>query len=332
MIRNEYVAGEPYDRMFPRIILDTKKHIKENNDDGLFLYTGVTGAGKSTLMEHSMSAYSMCPDAKDICITQESFAIRQYENTIRGLNGEKDVQLAYDEASITKKRHAEKYVKDVVDLYMINRAAGIMHHWCWPNLKGIHNDFINERVKGVFFIYTKQKFKPRRYVFYPKDHLMKMLELGISLNSFNLKKHRKKYGYFIGCFTKYDGSLQEGYLKNKTDSILEISKSFADKYSGKKEKSVGGNSASVKDSDDVSRVVGALAVRTYIQQKYNDNFTLNQIKSCLDRKFKSYKCQVGQIPSIVDDLRARYITNTYAPPLPINNRAKDEILTDEVKE
>jgi hypothetical protein len=57
-----------------------------------------------------------------------------------------------------------------------------------------------------------------------------MLDDGLDINTFSLRKHRKKYGTYQGCYNKYEGPLLEAYKEIKMESALKISEDFASKW------------------------------------------------------------------------------------------------------
>jgi hypothetical protein len=146
------------------------------------------------------------------------------------VQGEKDLFLALDEANVGRRDAMSAWVKDVITIYMTNRVFGILHLWAWPSAQLIDKLFIQERVAGLFFCYTKENDKPRQYVFFKKNNLLRMLDDGFDLNTFSLRKHRKKYGTYVGCYNKYEGPLLEAYKEIKLDSALKISEEFMSKW------------------------------------------------------------------------------------------------------
>jgi hypothetical protein len=318
LIRNNYRSGQPVDDMLPKIILSMKKSMELNNDDSLVMISGLTGVGKSTLEQHIMTIYCEKPDPADICITRKSFAQRQLVATKRGLNKEKDVVLAYDEAGVTGKNHGQSFIKDIQDLYMINRAAGILHLWCWPNFKGITRSFIDERIRGVFFCFTKSANRPRKYVFYTKDGIMSMLDKGIELTTHNLKTNRHKYGYYIGCFTKYAGVLTEGYAQNKKESIIQMSQDFASKHGG-----VAIDSTPIKPLKDE---YGCEALRRYIMENFGETYTVGTVKRAIERLGYISKVPNTHLSSVINELRNKQSSGLAFGAMPFNNRAVEKII------
>lgn len=228
--RAPYRAGQPTDDMLPKLVGSAKSNMIKGNDDRLFLIVGDTGSGKSTLLQHIITWYSPAPNVNNIVLRRQDFAVQQHAVNEQSQQGIKDLFLGLDEASVGRRDAMSSWVKDIINLYMTNRVFGILHLWAWPSAKLIESTFIEERIAGIFFCYTKDHDKPRRYVFFKKADLLKMIEDGLELSNYNLKKYRNKYGTYRGCYIKYTGPLLEAYKEIKIESALKISEEFKNKW------------------------------------------------------------------------------------------------------
>lgn len=227
-----YTHNKGTDDWFPDLIDSGKKHMKDNNDDTLFLFIGETGTGKSNLALHALETYNPNVGSEAIALRKDDWAKKQYECVERFSKGQKDNQLLWDEASNISRDAMSTFMKDVIKLMYQNRAAQIMHYWCWPSLRIFEKEFLYERVKGVFFCYGKWSGLPRIYYFFPKKSINAMLEDGLELTNYNLKKNAAKYALYKGRFTKYTGKLLDSYADIKAEGVVSASKEFKEKYSG----------------------------------------------------------------------------------------------------
>jgi hypothetical protein len=118
----------------------------------------------------------------------------------------------------------------MIDLYFSIRGLQIFHWWSNPSINIIDKEFIEERIKGVIFIATKEKTRPRMYYYFRKTDLLKIWEKFKSLNLNLLKKISKDYAYYRGWFKDYKGDLLQPYLEKKDKRMDEKVEDFFDKY------------------------------------------------------------------------------------------------------
>jgi len=110
------------------------------------------------------------------------------------------------------------------------RYLKILHMWCWPSLKSVDRRFVEERVNGVFFCYTKEKFNPRSYAYFPKSSILRMMDDDVRLNVHNLKKSINKYAMWVGKFKDYNGPAKAQYLEMKSVKGSDAVDEFADEF------------------------------------------------------------------------------------------------------
>jgi hypothetical protein len=115
---------------------------------------------------------------------------------------------------------------------MKNRFLNGFHIWCWPSLKAVDRRFVEERVNGVFFCYTKEQDKPRSYAYFSKQSILRMIDNKLPLNYYNLRKQKDKYASWLGKYRDYNGKLKQEYLETKHqggfDSVDEFFNDFGD--------------------------------------------------------------------------------------------------------
>lgn len=213
-----YNYSDKYDEYLPRVIAAAREDIKENNDDRLFICVGPTGVGKSMLAFHILDNYTQGDVHLDyLAASRESFAVAIKKLKDKFEQGNKGLPLWFDEADSDNLEQNAKWNKRLFSLYMKIRFLNGFHIWCWPSLKAVDRRFVEERVNGIFFCYTKEQNKPRSYAFFPKQSILRMIDNKLPLNYYNLRKQKEKYAAWIGKYRDYTGKLKEEYLKIKHD-------------------------------------------------------------------------------------------------------------------
>ena len=227
MIEAKYEKGRGFDSVFLRIIDDTYGKLNVGEDDFLLLCCGTPGTGKSMLMLHALDHYLKEKGSMDyVGLDKEDFA--------KALRNTKDQPLprfcANDEANISKRDSLAKYNKELIDLYLSIRGLRIFHWWNNPSLDILDKHFIEERIKGVIFIATKETKRPRVYYYFRKKDLLKMWEKYGNLKLNLLKKVKKQYAYYKGWFKDYNGPLKAAYMLKKNKRMDVKVDGFFDKY------------------------------------------------------------------------------------------------------
>lgn len=230
MRRCPYVPEALHDEGLSFVVRSTKKHMVDNEDDTLLVIVGPPGSGKSMLAMHLVSEFTPSPSAEQFALTQESLA-RAHDRAVKWFHeGVPDRYVVYDEADVGRRQSLSEWNKDVLSLYMTNRIFGILHVWCWPSLHLLDQAFVQERVNGVFVVLSKERTRPRRYVFFTKSEITKLIEDNVRLTFHNLKKHAPNHAYYLGWFRKYEGPLLEAYRQVKIEAASTISNGFGEKY------------------------------------------------------------------------------------------------------
>lgn len=211
MIKAPYIAGRRVDPMFEQVITTVRTNIHKKDDDFMIMCGGSTGTGKSSLMFHAYEAYDEQPSINHIGVNQKTFATALKNAKEQSSNR----FCANDEANISKRGHATRWNKELLDLYFSIRGLQIFHWWNNPSLEIIDKPFIEERIKGFIYIYTKDMNIPRQYYYFRRDDLLKLYLKHGNLKLQTLRKHGKRYAYYQGWFRKYNGSLWKPYLELK---------------------------------------------------------------------------------------------------------------------
>ncbi|MFH1828457.1 MAG: hypothetical protein ABH824_04290 [Nanoarchaeota archaeon] len=224
-VRNDH----KYDEFLEKCLDSAKARILSQDDDSLILVVGDTGSGKSHLSLHMFERYLGKEASIDYCGLNKS-------SIAKALKAATDKPLPrclwVDEANINKRDSLSKFNKDMIDLYFSIRGLQIFHVWCNPSLDMMDKFFIEERIKGIFYI-TNKNPKVRLYYYFKKESILKIYNKYGHLKLPLLYKIRKKYAYYRGWFKVYDGFLLEDYLKKKDDRMEEKVANFYDKWSEK---------------------------------------------------------------------------------------------------
>lgn len=240
-----YNYSDKYDEYLPKVITAAREDIKENNDDRLFICVGPTGVGKSMLAFHILDNYTMGDVHLDyLAASRESFAVAIKKLKDKFEQGNKGLPLWFDEADSDNLEQNAKWNKRLFSLYMKIRFLNGFHIWCWPSLKAVDRRFVEERVNGIFFCYTKEQNKPRSYAFFPKQSILRMIDNKLPLNYYNLRKQKEKYAAWIGKYRDYTGKLKEEYLKIKHDGGFDAVDDFFNDF---------GNDETVKETNGLTR-------------------------------------------------------------------------------
>jgi len=202
----------------------------ENDDDALYLVVGPTGSGKSTLALHLHQVFMKEEASVDyIGLNRDSFA-EAYGNALKRVKEKKPLRICvWDEANISRRDALSKFNKQLINIYMKNRALRMLHIWCNPSVQMIDNIFIKERIKGFFYCPSKEK-TVRPYYYIPKEGLLKIYDKYKSIDEPTIKKTVKEYALFKGWYREYKGPMKEEYLKKKLKETEESSEEWVETW------------------------------------------------------------------------------------------------------
>jgi hypothetical protein len=322
-----YIPGKQFDDWLMPNIQACTEQMADNEDDALILFVGPPGTGKSNLMLHTVEAYNPDVDPDMVCLKIEKWASKQHQAVTDFYNGKKKNVLPLDEASLIGRDAMTAQLKDILKLMYQNRAAQIFHPWCWPSLRMFEKEFLNDRVKGIFYCYGKWRDKPRIYYFYPISAINRMVRDGYELTNFNLKHQARKYAMYKGRFLKYTGKLLDAYKEIKKEGVIDASAEFMKKYSG--EGSIA-ETAKLYTTGEVAKLVGISDESVRRKRKLLEQLGLIQMMP--GRLDKAY----GYKPEAVYYLRNLGKSEALGGPVPIlsrpltySNRASQDFETDE---
>lgn len=262
-----YKSGQPYDDGFKFVIAAAKKAITEKNDDFLVMGVGFTGTGKSNQLLHGYELFA----EEEATVEQIALTRKDFASSLKRAKESQTVRfVGYDEANVNKRDALTKWNKQVLDLYWSIRGLRIFHWWCNPSLDFIDKPFIEERIKGVFFVFTKDVKRPRLYYYFRKKDILALYEKTGDLKLKTLKKHGKKYAYYRGWFRPYTGRLLQEYLAKKESRMEEKIEEFFNDY--------GDNNYNLTDAGKILGV-GAPTVKKWCklgqQQHLTDGIVIN---------------------------------------------------------
>ena len=216
-----------YDIMLENVIKCVDKGIK-SDDDFLLVCGGDAGSGKTHLSFHAETIYlgEQATVRENMAMTPKDFAT--VLESVSKAKGKK--YLCYDEANVSKRQAMTKWNTKLIDLYMNIRGLNILHWWNNPSIEMLDKHFISERVKGFIFITTKDKKRPRLYLYFTKEGLLNLLEEQKNLKKRTIVKYGPKYALYMGWFKSYKGPLLEEYKKMKEDRMHEKVKLFKEEF------------------------------------------------------------------------------------------------------
>lgn len=234
MIIAPFIKDQEYDALFEKVIKSIDQGLK-NDDDFLLICGGDPGTGKTRLMFHAYTIYA----GEQAVIQQVALNPRDFAIVIDRASKLKVKRFAgFDEANVSKREALTKWNRKLIDLYMNIRGLNILHWWNNPSVEMLDKPFIEERVKGMIFILTKSKDKPRVYFYFTKDGLLRLLEEQGNLKKRTIAKHGHQYAYYVGWFKDYTGPLLAAYSVMKGDRMMEKVRDFRDEFAPTEKMSV----------------------------------------------------------------------------------------------
>lgn len=227
MIKAPYDRKRNYDIIYEKIIKGISKTLIRKDDDYVMLYAGATGSGKSNLMLWGYELFD--PEGCDhsfIGLDRQTHAV-----ALKNAADKKQPRFcADDEANVSKRDAMTKYNRQRIDLYLAIRGLNIFHAWCNPSVEMLDKAFIEERIKGMVYVLTKDVDRPRVYYYFTKKGILKMLEDCGNLKQKTIKDNGEKYAYYKGWFRKYEGNLLKPYLAKKEDRMSTKVTEFFEEY------------------------------------------------------------------------------------------------------
>lgn len=258
MIIDKYEKGRPFGKYFGVMVNSMNKAIREKDDDTILIITGTTGSGKSNLGLWTYEDVFSNPEIEQVALTQQDFAkaLKRATTLPRG-----NRYLQYDEGKLNRRQWQQQWSQDLLEIYHDCRGLNIFHIWCtaYPNL--LDREFIKERVKGLAFIFTKDKHRPRQFYYFTKRDLLRFLEKNQKITTDLLKKYGKSFAHLHSWFTKYEGPLARAYLDKKEDRMTEQVEKFFEKYGQGESFSLLQASKLLRVNDDTLRKYATMALK-----------------------------------------------------------------------
>ena len=220
------VVGEQYARL---IKLSGSVIGKDQKDDDFILViAGTAGSGKSSLGLHTYTLLD--PDTcsiDNVALTPQDLA-KAFKTAGSRTDGFRYVQ--YDEGKLNRRDWATEWSKDLLSMYHDIRGKNIYHVWCTAMPNMIDREFVDSRVKGFVFVYSKGKFA-RRFLYFTKGDLLRFMEANDNKISIKLlNKHGATFARLDSYFLKYTGPLWAAYADKKDDRMDQRIDEFYEKY------------------------------------------------------------------------------------------------------
>lgn len=217
MIISPFDKDRDYDIVTEKCFSAIDSGMKKNNDDGFIICAGRRGTGKTSLMFHCYKQYAgEEANIEQIAFNQKEMAVAL--DNASSATGKRFV--GYDEANVSKRDALTRWNKRLMDTYMNIRGLQIFHWWNNPSVEMLDKPFIEECVKGLIVIITKDKDKPRFFYWFTQDAILRIIEEKGDLKLSTLIKYGGKYAHHLGWFKPYQNHLWKEYLEKKTDRMI----------------------------------------------------------------------------------------------------------------
>lgn len=228
VVTEQYVSGSVVGPRFAHIVKLSSSVIgkHEKDDDFVLIIAGSAGSGKSSLGLHAYTLSCDDPRVEQIALTKQDLA-SAFKRTSHQ-TGFRYVQ--YDEGKLNKREWNSEWSRDLMEMYHDIRGKNIYHVWCtaMPNL--LDREFIDSRVKGFVFVYTKGK-RFRRFLYFTKADILRFMDANDNKLSIKLlKRHGKSFARLDSYFVKYQGDLWIAYKQKKDERMDERIEEFYNKY------------------------------------------------------------------------------------------------------
>lgn len=226
----QYKAGSVVGEQYARLIKLSGSVIgkDQKDDDFILVIAGTAGSGKSSLGLHTYTLLD--PDTcsiDNVALTPQDLA-KAFKTAGSRTDGFRYVQ--YDEGKLNRRDWATEWSKDLLSMYHDIRGKNIYHVWCTAMPNMIDREFVDSRVKGFVFVYSKGKFA-RRFLYFTKGDLLRFMEANDNKISIKLlNKHGATFARLDSYFLKYTGPLWAAYADKKDDRMDQRIEEFYDKY------------------------------------------------------------------------------------------------------
>lgn len=226
MIIDRYDPNEPVGKHFRRIMKMGKDAITAKNDDFILVIGATAGKGKSSLGLWTYEDLDPNATVDQVALTRSDFAIGIDEAAKK----EGFRYFQYDEGKMNRRDWQSDWSKELLELYHDCRGDNIFHVWCTAMPELLDRVFVEERVKGFAFIYSKGTLF-RRFLYFTKADLLRFMEANDNkLSCKLLDKYGKTFASLDSYFIKYNGKLWADYEAKKNSRLSERRTAFREKW------------------------------------------------------------------------------------------------------
>lgn len=187
------------------------KAVRENQD-WIHFNCGMTGTGKTSL------SFWMYEDFDPEHMTIDAIGLnrRDYAICMKRASGHHGLRFVmWDEADVGKRDALSRFNKDAMNMNWAIRGKEIFQIWNNPSAEWLDKPFIEEKINSFSYVMDKFKDRPRRYLFFLREDLLRLLNDKGDLKYETLRKHGPQYAIYRGWFRAYNGPLWKEYMKKK---------------------------------------------------------------------------------------------------------------------
>jgi hypothetical protein len=173
--------------------------------------------------------------------------------------------VCWDEADVNKRDALSAFNKDTLSMNWAVRGLSIWQTWNNPSAEWLDRPFVEEKISSVIFVIDKWKDKPRRYLFFTRKGILKLLSEKGNLKYETIKKYGKEYALYMGWFKEYKGVLWNDYMKKKSERMTNKVDEFYQKYgkgknitASKAAEAIGARKATVLEAAELALEEGLL--------------------------------------------------------------------------
>lgn len=245
------LTKEDYDECLPQFI--KKRVLKRINSDQDYLHlnVGMTGTGKTSLALFKYELYEPEPEIKYVALNRPDYA-----RALKAASEKRPLRFTcWDEADANRRDALSKFNKDAMSLNWKIRGKSIFQIWNNPTAEWLDRPFIEEKIDSMIYVLDKSTTKPRRYLFFKRSQLLRLLEEQGNLKHDTLRKYGPKHALYLGWFRQYKGKLWKEYLAKKTTRMDDGINEFYEKYG--------------KENDDIS-------IKSYSEQTGHSRNTIKK--------------------------------------------------------
>lgn len=260
MIIAPYRRDRDYDEILERKIIPGIQYtIEQKHQDFLLINVGATGTGKTSLGLHIYECYAGDLASIDyVSLNQQDLAVG-----IKLASAQPRRRFSmFDEANVSKRDASSRFNKDLIGVYFAIRGLEIFSEWNNPSLDYIDKPFIEEKLNAVIVVIDKSAPpKPRRYLFFTREGILRLLAEHGDLKLETIRRHGRKYALYMGWFKQYRGRLWKDYEKKKQARMEHKVDDFYEKYGKAKPVSLAEAARRLRCAENTIRKYAPLAIK-----------------------------------------------------------------------